>query len=149
MLFVIVGKTEKSKDDIKTAIQRMGGKLGTSIHEGVTAIISTEDMVQKMGSRMQDAKKFGIQVVPEDFLDDVKNGGAVSYIISKTLCDWGTDVSALRTNGGPHGAEAIIAYSFRFVAAAHAHSTGRSDEIEIEEHLHKVSAEITKIEVER
>lgn len=92
MQFVIVGKTEKSKDDIKQIIQRMGGKLGTAINEGVTAIISTADMVEKMGSRMQDAKKFGIQIVPEDFLDDVKNGGAVSYITSKSLCDWGTDV---------------------------------------------------------
>lgn len=93
MSFVIVGPTEKSKDDIKKIIQRMGGKLGTSINETVTAIISTEDMVKKMGHRMQDAKKFGIQVVPEDFLEDAKKGGAVSYIISKSMCDWGTDVS--------------------------------------------------------
>lgn len=94
MQFVIVGPTEKSKDEIKKIIQRMGGKLGTSINGNVTAIISTEAEVKKMGHRMKDAKDLGIQVVPEDFLDDAKKGGAVSYIISKSLCDWGTDVSA-------------------------------------------------------
>lgn len=93
MEFVIVGKTEKSKDDIKKVIQRMGGKLGTKIHEKVAAIISTESEVKRFGHRMQEAKDFGIQVIPEDFLDDVKEGGAISYITSKSLCDWGTDVS--------------------------------------------------------
>lgn len=70
----------------------MGGKLGTKIHEKVAAIISTEDEVKRMSSRMREAKDFGIQVIPEDFLDDVKSGGAISYITSKSLCDWGTDV---------------------------------------------------------
>lgn len=93
MEFVIVGKTEQSKDDIKKVIQRMGGKLGTKLHENVAAIISTEDEVKRMGSKMREAKNFGIQVIPEDFLEDVKkNGGAISYITSKSLCDWGTDV---------------------------------------------------------
>lgn len=93
MEFVIIGKTEKSKDDIKLIIQKMGGKLGTKIHGKIAAIISTEDEVLRMGSRMAEAKELGIQIVPEDFLDDAKHGGAVSYIISKSLCDWGTDVS--------------------------------------------------------
>lgn len=50
---------------------------------------------------------------------------------------------------GPHIVDAIIVFLFHFVVAAHAHSTGRSDQIEIEEHVHKVSAEITKAEIER
>lgn len=95
MEFVIIGKTDKSKDDIKHIIQKMGGKLGTKIHEKVAAIISTENEVMRMGNRMAEAKELGIQVVPEDFLDDAKNGAAISYIISKSLCDWGTDVSQI------------------------------------------------------
>lgn len=95
MEFVIIGKTEKHKDDIKKLIQRMGGKLGTRIHEKVAAIISTDAEVKRMGSRMQEAKDFGIQVIPEEFFDDVKNGGAISYITSKSLCDWGTDVRTM------------------------------------------------------
>lgn len=95
---VVIGKMEKSKEEIKKIIQKMGGKLGSKIHENVTAIISTEEEVSRMGSRMQEAKQFGIQVVPEHFLDDVKAGNAVSFIISETLCDWGTDVIIKRIN---------------------------------------------------
>lgn len=94
MEFVIIGKTDKSKDEIKKMIQKMGGKLGTKIHDKVAAIISNESEVERMGQRMEDAKDLGIHVVPEHFLDDVKDGNAVSYIISSVICDWGTDPNA-------------------------------------------------------
>lgn len=92
MEFLIMGKTEKSKDELKKEIQRMGGKVGSKVHEKLAAIISTEAEVKRMGGRMVEAKDFGIQVVPEDFIEDAKGGGAVSFIVSKSLCDWGTDV---------------------------------------------------------
>lgn len=92
MEFVIIGKTEKPKDEIKKIIQRMGGKLTTKIHEKIAAIISTEAEVERCGHRMIQARDFGLQVVPESFLDDVKAGNAISFIISQSLCDWGTDV---------------------------------------------------------
>lgn len=95
MEFVLQGKTSKSKDELKKIIQRMGGKVGTKIHDKVAAIISTEEEVERLGSRMQEAKDLGIQVLPEDFLEDVKKGNAISLISSKSLCDWGTDVSYL------------------------------------------------------
>lgn len=91
MEFVIIGKTEKSKEDIKKMIQKMGGKLGSKIHGKIAAIISTEEEVARLGHRMKEAKEFGIQVVPEHFLDDAKAGNAVSFIISQSVCDWGTD----------------------------------------------------------
>lgn len=96
MEFAIIGKTKLPKDEIKKQIQRMGGKLGTSIHANLAAVISTEKDVERLGSRMEEAKQHGIQVVPEDFLDDVKGGGAISFIVSKSLCDWGTDVRSKR-----------------------------------------------------
>lgn len=92
MEFVIIGKTEKSKDDIKKIIQKMGGKLGSKIHDKVAAIISTENEVKRMGDRMLQAKEYGIQVVPEQFLDYAKDGSAVSFIVSQSIVDWGTDV---------------------------------------------------------
>lgn len=92
MEFVIIGKTEKSESEIKKIVQKMGGKVGSKIHENVAAIISTEDEVNRMGQRMKKAKEFGIQVVPEHFIEDAQGGNAVSFIISQTLCDWGTDV---------------------------------------------------------
>lgn len=96
MEFVIIGKTQKSKEDIKKMIQKMGGKLGTKIHGKIAAIISTEEEVARLGHRMKEAKEFGIQVVPEHFLDDAKAGNAVSFIISQSLSDWGTDPSVNR-----------------------------------------------------
>lgn len=95
MEFVILGKLKQSKDEIKSIIQRMGGKLGTKIHEKLAAVISTEEEVEKMSSKMKEAQGMGIHVVPEDFLEAVKGGGAISFIISKTICDWGTDVCLL------------------------------------------------------
>lgn len=95
MEFVIIGKTKRSKDDLKRDIQKMGGKLGAKIHDKLAAVISTEEEVERMGRRMTDVKDLGIQVVPEDFIEDAKDGGAIPLIVSKSLCDWGTDVSSL------------------------------------------------------
>lgn len=92
MEFIIIGKIEKSKDDLKRQIERMGGKLGTKIHEKLAAVISTEKDVERMGSRMTEVKDFGIQVVTEDFVENAKKGGAIPLIVSSSLCDWGTDV---------------------------------------------------------
>lgn len=57
MEFVLIGKTEKSKDEVKKIIQKMGGKLGSKIHDKVAAIISNEAEVERMGQRMNDAKE--------------------------------------------------------------------------------------------
>lgn len=92
MEFIIIGKIEKPKDDLKRQIERMGGKLGTKIHEKLAAVISTEKEVERMGSRMTEVKDFGIQVVTEDFVENAKKGGAIPLIVSSSLCDWGTDV---------------------------------------------------------
>ncbi|KXJ68804.1 hypothetical protein RP20_CCG001602 [Aedes albopictus] len=89
--FVIIGKTATPKDELKEKILKLGGKVGTKITNTTAAIISTPDEVERMGSRMQEAKDLQIQVVPEDFLEDAKSGGALSYITSKSICDWGSD----------------------------------------------------------
>lgn len=92
MEFLIIGETERSKNDLKQEIQRMGGRVGRKIHDKLAAIISNEDEVKNMSYKMEDAKKFGIQVVSEDFVDSVHNEDAISYIKNKSICDWGTDV---------------------------------------------------------
>lgn len=89
--FVILGKTETPKDQLKDKIQKLGGKVTTKITSTVAAIISTPEEVERMGSRMQEAKEMKIQVVPEDYIEDAKAGGAISYITSKSICDWGSD----------------------------------------------------------
>lgn len=68
------------------------------IDEKTTAVISTQAEVNEFNSQMREAEYFGIQVVPEQFIDDVKNGDAISLITSQSLCDWGTDVSTVVYN---------------------------------------------------
>uniref|UniRef100_A0A8D8FQY9 Poly [ADP-ribose] polymerase n=1 Tax=Culex pipiens TaxID=7175 RepID=A0A8D8FQY9_CULPI len=41
-----------------------------------------------MCSRMQEAKDMQIQVVPEDYFENAKAGGEISYITSNSICDW-------------------------------------------------------------
>jgi hypothetical protein len=46
-----------------------------------------------MNKKMEDVKNCDIQVVPEDFLDEVKDGGAVALISKMNISSWGSDVS--------------------------------------------------------
>ncbi|XP_068156658.1 poly [ADP-ribose] polymerase [Drosophila tropicalis] len=87
---------KEHEQDLKKRIAKLGGKLDTKITEDTIAIISTQKEVEKMTSRMQKAKELGIHVVPIEYLDSVESdgAGAVNYISSMTLCDWGTDPSA-------------------------------------------------------
>jgi NAD-dependent DNA ligase len=41
MEFVILGKTTRSKDELKKEIKKLGGKLVTNIHDRLAAVIST------------------------------------------------------------------------------------------------------------
>ncbi len=93
MEFGLIGRFDRSKDEIKIDIERLGGKLVSSIHDKMAAVISNESEVEKMNEKMQKAKTLGIQAVPLKFLDDVKAGSnAIKYIKTQNICDWGTDV---------------------------------------------------------
>lgn len=98
MEFGLIGKFDRSRDEIKSTIEKLGGKLVSSVHEKMAAVISNESEVEKMNEKMQKAKSYGIQVVSLKFLDDVKTGNAIKYIKTQSLCDWGTDVCTC-TNG--------------------------------------------------
>lgn len=95
MEFSIVGKTEQPKEEIKSTIERLGGKLGTKIHKKLTAVISNKKEVEKMNQRMEDAKQYGIQVVTEDFFKMITGSDALKLIKTQSICDWGTDVRFL------------------------------------------------------
>lgn len=95
MEFVLIGRTKQSTVDIKRLIKKLGGKVGTEIHDRVAAIISTKKKVRKMGKRMRKARKHNIQVVTEKFLDDIQKPGAdpILYITNKSISNWQGDVS--------------------------------------------------------
>lgn len=98
MEFVLSGKFKKPKVDIEQLIKKLGGKVGAEIHDRVTAIISTKKKVRKMGKRLRKARKHNIQVVSEEFLDEIQKPDAdpILYINSKSISDWTGDVSSFR-----------------------------------------------------
>ncbi|XP_058116089.1 poly [ADP-ribose] polymerase-like [Anopheles ziemanni] len=89
--FLIWGKTPTPQNQLKQKIQKLGGKVVKYLASHTAAIISTPREVEKMGYRMLEAKQLQIQVVPEDFIECAQAGNALSYIVSQSICDWGSD----------------------------------------------------------
>lgn len=92
MEFFILGETIKSQEDIEQKIQKMGGKLAKTIHENLAAVISNADEIKQMGTVMDVVKKYGIHVVPEEFIEEVKDNDPVALITMMDLSNWGMDV---------------------------------------------------------
>lgn len=100
MTFVLAGLFKKKITDIEQLIKKLGRKVDDTIDDRVTAIISTEFDVQRLVDEMKKADKHHIQVVSEEFLDEIQKPGAdpISYIVSKSICDWwGGDVSFMES----------------------------------------------------
>lgn len=91
MEFVILGKTETPKDELKNQIVKLGGKVTTKIHKMLAAVISTQEEVEKMSKRMQEVKDCDVQVVPENFLEESIAGGAAENIRKLCISSWGSD----------------------------------------------------------
>lgn len=93
MEFALIGKLKSSKQQIESSVRRFGGKVVANIHDKLAAIISNEDEITKMGPKMIMAKTYNIQVVSEDFLTDIETTDPYICIISRSLSDWGGNVS--------------------------------------------------------
>lgn len=95
MLFVILGKPKRGKDALKKDIAKQGGKVVTKINREVMAIFANKEDVEKMGTRMEEAKEQEVHVVPEEFIDEVARhyGKIPEFVLEKSICDWGSDVS--------------------------------------------------------
>lgn len=87
---------KEEEAEIKKRIAKLGGKCDSKITDGTIAVISTEKEVKKLSSRITKAKELGIHIVPMKYLDCVESdsSGALTFISSMTLCDWGTDPAA-------------------------------------------------------
>ena len=94
MEFVLLGTFTQPRGHIERQIRQLGGKVGIEVHDRVAAIISTRSERRKMSNQMIEARKHNIQVVSEDFLNEIQIPGTdpIFYIISKIISDWGGDV---------------------------------------------------------
>ncbi|XP_021941965.1 poly [ADP-ribose] polymerase 1-like, partial [Zootermopsis nevadensis] len=91
MEFVILGKTTRPRDELKKEIKKLGGKVVTNIHDKLAAVISTTGEVEKMNKKMEEVKCCDVQVLPEDFVDEAKDGDVMDLISKKNISSWGSD----------------------------------------------------------
>lgn len=93
--FIVDDKLQKPKREIKSAIEKMKGKVGHFISSRTAAIISDAEGIEEMGPYMTSARNLGIQVVPVDFLEMVKISDPFTLINDLNLSPWKcTDVSS-------------------------------------------------------
>lgn len=95
MEFVIIGETERPKSDIEDKIRKMGGKVVSNVHKGTAAVISTRREVNKAGRDMRDVLLTRVQVITEDFIDEVLNNDPMEVFTRKNMNNRGKDVSLL------------------------------------------------------
>ncbi|XP_011882597.1 PREDICTED: poly [ADP-ribose] polymerase isoform X2 [Vollenhovia emeryi] len=100
MQFVILGRTQRDKEELKKDIQLLGGTVTTKIHQDLAAVISNENEVEKMNKRMEDVKLQDIQVITEDFIEEAKEytDAPIMLLKKKTISSWGGDINARLSN---------------------------------------------------
>lgn len=100
MQFLILGKTEKNKEELKKEILLLGGVVTTKIHQDLAAVISNQNEVDKMNKRMEEVKSHDIQVVTEDFIQEAKEytDAPIMLLKNKTISSWGGDINARLSN---------------------------------------------------
>ncbi|XP_076464586.1 poly [ADP-ribose] polymerase 1-like [Babylonia areolata] len=89
--FVIISK---AKAQLTKDIQGLGGVVVSKPDSKTAACISTKEEVDKLGKAMKEVKGAEVEVVPDNFLQKVQQGGAVVADLIKTLnmAPWGGDV---------------------------------------------------------
>ncbi|XP_066550886.1 poly [ADP-ribose] polymerase 1 [Amia ocellicauda] len=108
MKILCVGKLSKNKEELKTVVEELGGKI-TSTASKATLCISTKKEVEKLSKKMEEAKEAGVRVVSEGFLSEVKSSGkAFQELLSlHGLSPWGAEVkletpaAAAKSSGAP------------------------------------------------
>ncbi|KAM4632765.1 poly [ADP-ribose] polymerase 1 [Polymixia lowei] len=93
MKLLSVGKLTKNKDELKAAVEELGGKI-TSTANKAGLCLSTKKEVEKMSKKMEEVKEAGVRVVSEDFLTDIKSSDkALQELVSlHAISPWGAEV---------------------------------------------------------
>uniref|UniRef100_A0AAX7TFW2 Poly [ADP-ribose] polymerase n=1 Tax=Astatotilapia calliptera TaxID=8154 RepID=A0AAX7TFW2_ASTCA len=93
MKLLTVGKLTKNKDDLKAAVEELGGKITGTVNKA-SLCISTKKEVEKMSKKMEEVRDAGVRVVSEDFLTDIKSSGkALQELVSlHAISPWGAEV---------------------------------------------------------
>uniref|UniRef100_A0AAY4B7G1 Poly [ADP-ribose] polymerase n=1 Tax=Denticeps clupeoides TaxID=299321 RepID=A0AAY4B7G1_9TELE len=87
-----VGKLSKNKDDLKAAVEELGGKITGSASKANICVSNKE--VEKMTKKMEEVKEASVRVVSEDFLTDIKSSGKPfqELVCLHGISPWGAEV---------------------------------------------------------
>ncbi|XP_051501168.1 poly [ADP-ribose] polymerase 1 [Myxocyprinus asiaticus] len=88
-----VGKLRKNKDELKAAVEELGGKITGTANKAALCISSKKE-IEKMSKKMEEVRDAGVRVVAEDFLADIKESGkALQELISlHGISPWAAEV---------------------------------------------------------
>uniref|UniRef100_A0AAR2JZI8 Poly [ADP-ribose] polymerase n=1 Tax=Pygocentrus nattereri TaxID=42514 RepID=A0AAR2JZI8_PYGNA len=117
-----VGKLSKNKEELKAAVEELGGKITGTVSKAAICLSSKKE-VEKMSKKMEEVRDAGVRVVAEDFLTDIKSSGkALQELISlHGISPWGAEVKVEAQ--APSGAS-------KSTGAMSSKSAGRSKEEE-------------------
>ncbi|XP_036398928.1 poly [ADP-ribose] polymerase 1-like [Megalops cyprinoides] len=93
MKILSVGKLGRKKEELKAAVEELGGKVtGSASSAGLC--ISTPREVEKLSKKMEEVKGAGVRVVAEDFLTDVSSSrkSLQELIALHAISPWGAEV---------------------------------------------------------
>ncbi|XP_077991916.1 poly [ADP-ribose] polymerase 1-like [Glandiceps talaboti] len=88
---ILVGNLSQSNKDISKKVKALGGEVVSKVTGQVACVISTQEEVDKMSKKITEAKKADVHIVSEDFLENVKKGGAALMIANHSIATWGGD----------------------------------------------------------
>uniref|UniRef100_A0A671NI15 Poly [ADP-ribose] polymerase n=1 Tax=Sinocyclocheilus anshuiensis TaxID=1608454 RepID=A0A671NI15_9TELE len=88
-----VGKLRKNKDELKNAVEELGGKITGTANKAALCLSSKKE-IEKMSKKMEEVRDAGVRVVAEDFLTAIKESGkALQELISlHAISPWGAEV---------------------------------------------------------
>lgn len=151
MEFVAIARLEGSqRAELKKSIQQLGGKLVSKMHAQLAAVLATEKDVEKMSDRMIEAKQMNIQVLRLSFVEEIGKEPTLDYIRTKSICDWGSDVSLVLVSNDCHDTLVVIYTFVFFCTAADPNPEGTRCQVsKVKESLHEIRAQIGHTDVER
>ncbi|KAM8817182.1 poly [ADP-ribose] polymerase 1 [Rhynchonycteris naso] len=90
-----LGKLSRNKDEVKAAVEKLGGKLTGTVNKA-SLCISTKKEVEKMNKKMEEVKEGNVRVVSEDFLQDITASTKTlqEVVLAHILSPWGAEVKA-------------------------------------------------------
>ncbi|KAM9212025.1 poly [ADP-ribose] polymerase 1 [Dugong dugon] len=93
MKILTLGKLSRNKEEVKTMIEKLGGKL-TGTATKASLCISTKKEVEKMTKKMAEVREANVRVVSEEFLQDVSGSTrSLQELLSvHVLSSWGAEV---------------------------------------------------------